>query len=135
MKEKQEFSERLRAAMKARKLEISAAVLEREFNLRWSGQAIRRQTAWKWLNGEAIPTQDKLVELAKWLRQDPHVLRFGGEIQAQLRATQKHWDDGAGYLERETFDAFLRLPAPQRKLVVEIIRAFAKAYAGEQPEG
>ena len=135
MKEKQEFSERLRVAMKARKLEISAAVLEREFNLRWSGQAIRRQTAWKWLNGEAIPTQDKLVELAKWLRQDPHVLRFGGEVQAQLRATQKRWDDGAGYVEREAFEAFLRLPAPQRKLVGEIIRAFAKAYAGEQTEG
>lgn len=135
MKEKQEFSERLRAAMKARKLEVSGAVLEREFNLRWPGQPIRRQTAWKWLNGEAIPTQDKLLELAKWLRQDPHVLRFGGEVQAQLRATQKRWDDGAGYVERETFEAFLRLPAPQRKLVGEIIRAFAKAYAGEQAEG
>lgn len=131
MKEKQEFSERLRTAMQARKLEISAAVLEREFNLRWPGQPIRRQTAWKWLNGEAMPTQDKLLELAKWLRQDPHVLRFGGEVQAHLRAAQKRWDEGAGYVERETFEAFLRLPAPQRKLVGEIIRAFAKVY-GEQ---
>ena len=118
--------------MKARKLDISAAVLEREFNLRWLGQPIRRQTAWKWLNGEAIPRQDKLQELAKWLRQDPHALRFGGDVQVNLRAAQKRWDEGAGYVERETFEAFLRLPAPQRKLVGEIIRTFAKVYAGEQ---
>ena len=34
MNEKREFSERLRAAMKAQKLEVSGSVLEREFNLR-----------------------------------------------------------------------------------------------------
>ncbi|WHZ10599.1 MAG: hypothetical protein OJF60_001038 [Burkholderiaceae bacterium] len=89
MKEKKEFSDRLRAAMKVQRLEISSAVLEREFNLRWSGQPVRRQTAWKWLNGEAIPTQDKLQELAKWLKQDPHHLRFGGRVQAHLRARAK----------------------------------------------
>jgi len=76
MNEKKEFSERLRAAMKAQKLEVSGAVLEREFNLHWSGTPVRRQTAWKWLNGEAIPTQDKLQELARRLKLDPHRLRL-----------------------------------------------------------
>ena len=65
MNEKKEFSERLRSAMKAQRLDISGAVLEREFNLHWSGKPVRRQTAWKWLNGETIPTQDKLQALAK----------------------------------------------------------------------
>lgn len=127
MKEKHEFSERLRTAMKAQRLEISAAVLEREFNLQWSGTPVRRQTAWKWLNGEAIPTQDKLQELAKWLKVEPHYLRFGGRVLSSLRVQQKRWDEGAGYQERETFDAFLQLPAPQRKIVREVILAFAKA--------
>lgn len=127
MKEKHEFSERLRTAMKAHRLEISAAVLEREFNLQWSGTPVRRQTAWKWLNGEAIPTQDKLQELAKWLKVEPHYLRFGGRVLSSLRVQQKRWDEGAGYQERETFDAFLQLPAPQRKIVREVILAFAKA--------
>lgn len=128
MKEKKEFSDRLRAAMKVQRLEISGAVLEREFNLRWSGKPVRRQTAWKWLNGEAIPTQDKLQELAKWLKLDPQYLRFGGHVQAHLRAEQKRWNEGAGYLERETFDAFLQLPAPQRKLIREVILTFAKVH-------
>lgn len=32
------------------------------------------------------------------------------------------------YLEREAFDAFLKLPVPQRKLIREVILTFAKAH-------
>lgn len=130
MSEKQEFSERLRAAMQAQRLAPSAAVLEREFNLRWSGNPIRRQAAWKWLNGEAIPTQDKLQELSRLLKVEPHQLRFGDHALRHLRAEQKRWEEGIGYLERETFDAFLQLPAPQRKLIREVILTFAKVHQG-----
>ncbi len=129
MDEKREFSERLRAAMQAQRLDISASVLEREFNKYWLGTPVRRQTAWKWLNGESIPTQDKLQELAKWLKLEPQHLRYGGLVLANLRVEQKRWDEGAGYLERETFDAFLKLPAPQRKVIREIILTFAKVHA------
>ena len=126
MNEKREFSERLRVAMKAQKLEVSGPVLEREFNLRWLGNPVRRQTVWKWLNGEAIPTQDKLQELAKWLKVDSQHLRFGDHVQKHLKAEQKRWDEGVGYLERETFNAFLALPAAQRKIIREVILTFAK---------
>ena len=134
MNEKREFSERLRAAMKARKLEVSGPVLEREFNLRWSGNPVRRQTVWKWLNGEAIPTQDKLQELAKWLKVDSQHLRFGDHVQKHLKAEQKRWDEGAGYLERETFNAFLALPAAQRKIIREVILTFAKVHGEPRNE-
>jgi len=40
----------------------------------------------------------------------------------------ERWDEGIGYLERETFDAFLQLPAPQRKLIREVILIFAKVH-------
>lgn len=127
MSEKKEFSERLRAAMKARGLEISGAVLEREFNRNWLGTPVHRQTAWKWLNGEAIPTQDKLQELSKWLKVESDVLRFGTAVRVSVQQYQKRWEDGVGYLERETFDVFLQLPAPQRKIIREVILTFAKA--------
>jgi hypothetical protein len=39
-----------------------------------------------------------------------------------------------GYQEREVFEAFLALPAPQKKIVREVIQTFAKAYPAE-PEG
>lgn len=134
MNEKQEFSERLRSAMQAQKLEVSGSVLAREFNRRWLGNPVRRQTVWKWLNGEAIPKQDKLQELAKWLKLDSHQLRFGDHVQTHLRAEQKRWDEGAGYLERDTFDAFLKLPAPQKMIIREVILTFAKVYADAEAQ-
>lgn len=36
-------------------------------------------------------------------------------------------DDRAGHIERETFDAFLQLPAAQRKIIREVTLTFAKA--------
>jgi hypothetical protein len=36
-------------------------------------------------------------------------------------------DERSGYTERETFDAFLQLPAAQRKIIREVILTFAKA--------
>ena len=41
---------------------------------------------------------------------------------------RQRWDEGVGYLERETFDAFLKLPAPQRKPIREVILTFAKVH-------
>ena len=128
MNEKSEFSDRLRAAMKARQMEVSVPVLEHEFSRKWLGKPVRRQTVWKWLNGQSIPTQDKLQELAKLLKVDPHRLRFGNHVHAHLQAEQKRWDEGAGYVERETFEAFLKLPAPQRKIIREVILTFAKMH-------
>ena len=120
--------------MQAQKLEVSGSVLEREFNSRWLGNPVRRQTVWKWLNGEAIPTQEKLQELAKWLKLDSHQLRYGDHVQTHLRAEQKRWDEGISYLERETFDAFLKLPAPQRKLIREVILTFAKVHSDTEAQ-
>jgi len=57
-------------------------------------------------------------------------------VQTHLRAEQKRWDEGVGYLEQETFDAFLKLPGPQRKIVREVILAFAKAHGSDDtPDG
>ena len=117
--------------MKARGLKISGAVLEREFNKNWLGTPVHRQTVWKWLNGESIPTQEKLQELSKWLKIEPDALRYGNAVRQSIEQRQQRWDEGMGYLERETFDAFLQLPAAQRKIIREVILTFAKANAVE----
>lgn len=43
----------------------------------------------------------------------------------------KLWDEGLGYLERETFDAFLGLPASQRKAIRGVILALASVPASK----
>lgn len=128
MDEKTEFAKRLQAAMAAAGYEPRPAVLEKNFNSRYWGRSVTFQAVSRWLRGEAIPSQEKLQVLADWLKVEPHVLRYGEQAIKSIRAKQKRWDEGIDYQERELFEAFLALPAPQRKIVREVIQTFAKAY-------
>jgi len=104
------------------------AVLEREFNLRHYGKRIGLHGVRKWLIGESIPPYDKIMTLAAWLKVPPEDLTFGLEIKQKIQQENTRWIDEVGYKEREVFEAFLNLPAPQRKIVREVILAFAKAF-------
>ena len=132
MDEKIEFTHRLRAAMVQAGYAASPSVLEHEFNLRWPGKSISNQAAWGWLNSRSIPKQDKLQVLAEWLKIEPEVLRFGEAVRNKVTEHRQRWDEGVGYQEREVFDAFLRLPAAQRKLIREVILTFAKVHTESQ---
>jgi transcriptional regulator with XRE-family HTH domain len=123
-----EFAKRLAAAMQAAGYEAKPSVLEREFNLRYWGKPITLQGVRRWLRGEVIPPHDKIVALADWLRVTPQELGFGKEIEDRIQKTRKRWDEGVGYEERDIFEAFLKLPTPQRRLVREVIIAFSRAY-------
>lgn len=128
MDEKADFAQRLRDAMTEAGYSVRPVVLEREFNARYWGRSVTIQAVRRWLHGEAIPAQDKLLVLAEWLSMEPHVLRYGEAASKALKAKEKRWDEGVGYLERETFGIFLQLPAPQRKIIREIILAFSQAH-------
>jgi hypothetical protein len=70
--------------------------------------------------------------LAEWLKIEPQVLRFGDQVARSVREHRQRWDEKLTYQERETVDAYLQLPAPQRKLIREVILTFAKVHP---PEG
>lgn len=86
LKEQEEFSVRLKQALhKVGYVDVSASQLAREFNLRYDGHPISVHAARKWLNGETIPTQQKLRVLAQWLGVAAEWLRYDGiERVAQL---------------------------------------------------
>lgn len=131
MDEKFGFAQRLREAMTRAGYEPRPSVLEREFNTRYWGRSVTLQAVRRWLRGEALPAQDKLQVLADWLRVEPQVLRFGEQATLSAREHQKRWEDQMSPLERETMDAFLQLPAPQRKLISEVILTFAKVHPAD----
>jgi len=128
MTEKAEFAKRLCDAMIQAGYTLRPVVLEREFNTRYWGRSVTVQAVRRWLRGEAIPSQEKLQVLADWFKVEPQVLRFGEAVRTSIQQRKQRWDEGVGYLERETFDAFLKLPAPQRKLIREVILTFAKVH-------
>jgi transcriptional regulator with XRE-family HTH domain len=132
MDQKLEFAERLQAAMRAAGLEPRPAVLLNLFNTHYWGRSVTFQAVSRWLRGESIPGQDKLLVLAGALNVQPEVLRFGESVRKSIEQRQQRWEEGVGYLERETFDAFLQLPAAQRKIIREVILTFAKANATDK---
>ena len=133
MNAKDEFSARLRAAMAAAGMEISGTELERAFNRKWSKTPISVQAAWNWINGRTVPRNDKLQVLAKLLRADPHALLYGTHATLSAADRRREWEDRLTYAERETIEAFLRLPTEQRLLVRNVITTFAKVYGAIEP--
>lgn len=121
------FAKRLRDAMQAAGYEAKPSVLEREFNLHYMGQPMTLHGVRRWLLGESLPRQDKLVALAEWLRIPPQELRYGAEIEKRVKQERARWDEGISHQEREIFEAYLNLPVPQRKVVREVILTFAQA--------
>jgi transcriptional regulator with XRE-family HTH domain len=120
------FAQRLATAMEAAGYIAKPSVLEREFNLRYWGKSMTLHGVRRWLRGEVVPSHDKIVALAEWLRVTPQELGFGKEVEERVQKARKHWDEGIGYQEREIFEAFLKLPVSQRKVIREVILAFSR---------
>jgi transcriptional regulator with XRE-family HTH domain len=131
--EKHAFAERLRAAMLAAGYEDKPAVLEREFNTRHWGKPMTLHGVRRWLRGETLPSQDKLRTLAEWLKVPPAELQYGHAHKVE--SPNARWDPGVGYQDRDIFEAFLKLPVPQRRVVREVILAFSLAQQAKPGKG
>ena len=123
--ERYEFSQRLIAAMRALGYEPRPAVLFRLFNAKYRGRSVTFQTASRWLKGQSMPEQDKLLVLADIFGVPPHVLRFGGPQKNKVAETQAAWPVGTGVRERHVIEAFLALPPKRRELVGELVKALS----------
>ena len=115
--EKAEFATRLRNALTAAGIEQSAAVVEKRFNARYNGTPVTAQAVSMWLNGRAIPRQDKMRVLAAIVGLNPHELQYGGRRLGEGRGA---WD-ALHAPDRAMIDAYLNLPAAQRKLVRDLV--------------
>ncbi len=104
------------------------AVLEREFNTRHWGKPMSLHGVRLWLLGETMPDYKKLETLSKWLDIPVQQLGYGAESMRKVEQRRTHWDSGIGYQDRDVFEAFLKLPVPQRKLIREVILTFAKVH-------
>ncbi|MFC5770263.1 hypothetical protein [Thauera sinica] len=76
--ERDAFSARLREVLARTAPGLARpTALAREFNRRYAGTPVTLHATRKWLEGEAIPAQDKLRVLADWLGVTAEWLRFG----------------------------------------------------------
>ncbi len=117
------FSQRLQQALNnADHSPTSPTRLAREFNRHFSGHPVTAHAARKWLQGESIPTQEKLRALASWLDVPADWLRFGNlEPRRESSAT-------ASPIDTRLRSQLQQLDEHQRALVYEFARMLVKFY-------
>jgi transcriptional regulator with XRE-family HTH domain len=121
--ERELFSQRLRKILeRAQYAPDSPTQLAREFNVRYDGKPVTVHAARKWLMGEAIPTQDKVRALSRWLGVTAEWLRFGGP-------ENKAFDQNGGGQDGRIQPKFLtliedleRLDERHQKIVFSLVR-------------
>lgn len=124
---KKPFAAQLKKAMESAGLEPIPSVLERGFNQRYLGTPMTLHGVRKWLLG-SVPPADKLLVLEKWLKAD--FVQFRPvEAPAKFLGVKERageWRVNVPIHEREIVDTFLALPTQQKKIIREVILAFAK---------
>ncbi|MBP6750283.1 MAG: helix-turn-helix domain-containing protein [Xanthomonadaceae bacterium] len=129
MKSEQEaFSQRLRAALRNAGMTESATELVRLL-ARFGGEPVSQQAVSGWLNGRAMPRLANMRALAKMLAMEPQQLQFGDD--RRVRETRGEWRMNPH--DQLAIEAFLKLPASQRKLIRGMIDELAKASAAAKP--
>ena len=117
-----EFSERLKIAMTAKAIKLSPTVLANQFNFSFDGKAVTPHTARNWLLGKAMPTQDKLICLAKLLGTSSEQLRFGRSSEKTLMISNH---DGSETelteSQQQLVRKYIKLSVSQQKLVSDLV--------------
>jgi transcriptional regulator with XRE-family HTH domain len=121
--EQERFSERLNQALAAANYRpAGASLIAREFNLRFPHMSVTVHAVRKWIKGEAIPTQDKLVALAQWLGVKADWLRYDGEVSPVPLSTQQFSGEDLRMLRD-----YQRLGSERKRIVDDIVQILLKS--------
>lgn len=85
----------------------------------------------KWLVGEAIPTHEKILIIAKWLNVHASWLRFGDAENGKyelIPSAEHHFSPGHISLTHDV----AALPAPAQIIIRDIVESFMRLGSGEK---
>jgi len=129
--ENQKFAERLAIAIDSKGLKRSPTVIGKLFNSKYEGKSITPHTARNWLLGKSLPTQEKLVLLAKLLDTSPEQLRFGRDREKILIADLGRGEFEVSNADQQFIKQYLGLTKIQRQLFRELAGEFRAARLDE----
>lgn len=118
------FANRLAIAITAKGFRSSPTVIANLFNQVFQGRSITPHTARNWLLGKAMPTQDKLVCLAKLLDTSPEQLRFGRSSEKTLISYFDGVETEIANVDQQFFKRYLALTESQRRVVRDVVGVF-----------
>ena len=122
-----EFAERLEQAMSVKSIRRSSTVLANLFNAEFEGKAVTIPTVSNWMHGLTMPTQDKLLVLAKLLDTSAEHLRYGRNWEKTL--TLQNADGSETELtssQQQLVRKYITLTASQQRLVSDLVGEMRK---------
>ena len=122
--EHSQFATRLAIAIADKGIKPSPTVIGNLFNQHFQGRPVTPHTARNWLLGKAMPTQEKLVCLAKLLDTSPEQLRFGRSSEKTLMADFDGVQTEVANADQQFFKRYLALTEKQRRVVRDVVREF-----------
>lgn len=115
LSDKEKFSERLKFALRNAQPKLTkTSDIALRFNLRHPNEPVTQQAVYKWLNGLAIPSQDKIETLAKWLGVKPEWLKYG------ISDEEPHYSP----LDEMLFELIYKLSEQQKTALLGLVMAF-----------
>jgi hypothetical protein len=124
--ERQAFSARLTDALNAAGYSVRPSEVAVEFNNRARGTSVTIFAVRKWLNGSAIPTQEKIHVFAAWLGVTAHWLRFGDADPREEAA--ECMGENLSARERRLLADILLLDKKSRAVLDELVASLLKHY-------
>ena len=117
-----EFATRLEEALQAKAIRNSPTVLANLFNSEFDGRSVTPHTARNWLLGKSLPTQDKLVLLARMLGTSSEHLRYGRHSEKTLMISNQDGTETELTTSQQQFVRhYLELSISKQKLVSDLV--------------
>ena len=95
-----------------------------------SGTPVTPHAVRKWLIGEAIPTQEKILVLAKWLNVSAAWLRFGDTVTEELPESAQDVEIDETAIYREV----LELTKPSQRVVKNLVESLKQLEKSVIPQ-
>jgi len=108
--------------MSAKSIKHSPTVLANLLNSVFDGRAVTPHTARNWMLGKSLPTQDKLICLAKFLDTSAEQLRYGRNSEKTL--TIQNADGSESELsasQQQLVRKYILLSKIQQRLVSDLV--------------
>lgn len=131
--ERANFSERLRLAANAARVPLSPTQFARAFNARAGDDLVTSHAVRKWMVGESIPTQGKIVILAAWLGVGAAWLRFG-EGEARNSSSGVMSEAALPTADMAMLRAIASLPEPARQAIRDIVAVMVRNFNAKCPD-
>lgn len=131
LKERISFADRLRTALESAQQPTSPTAFALAYNMRAPGAKVSVHGARKWLRGEAVPTQEKILVLARWLNVHAAWLRFGDAENAAFSLVPPG-EENLTTDQLTLINDIISLSAPVQTVIRDIVDSFLRIASGNE---